>query len=160
MFTGQGPHAAFPEAGQRCDFLPEMNWARNISRVAALRLMLAVVLMLQVSLSATAMARMEAARFAPDGAFVETVICTADGMKTVQLPSGTPENDQHPGCECPCAALCAAFNATNLAPVCGDGRVDHALPARDLPAPLRASRLPGSDAEERPGSPRSPPFAA
>jgi hypothetical protein len=84
---------------------------------------MAVVLLVQASLSAAAMARMDAGRLAPDGGFVETVICTSDGVKTVQLSFGTPENDQHPACDCPCAGLCAAFSASNLAPAAADGQV-------------------------------------
>jgi hypothetical protein len=137
-----------------------MNWARDIARIPALRLVLAVVLLLQASLSAAAMARMDAGRLAPDGGFVETVICTSDGVKTVQLPSGTPENDQHPGCDCPCAALCAAFSASNLTPATADGQFGLAKHSGGTTAPLRTSRELRSSLKERPGSPRAPPFAA
>ena len=156
----QGPHAAFPAVWQRCNCLVEMSWARDITRIAALRLMLAAVLLLQASLSATAMARMDAAQLAPDGGFVETVICTADGIKTVQLPSGTPENNQHQGCDCPCAALCAAFSASSLAPAVAGGQVGLATHSGGPTPPLGTSRELRSSLKERPGSPRSPPFAA
>jgi hypothetical protein len=137
-----------------------MTRARDITRIAALRLMLAAVLLLQASLSATTMARMDAARLAPNGGFVETVICTADGIKTVQLPSGNPENDQHQGCDCPCAALCATFSVSNLAPAAAGGQVGRATQSGGPTSPLRTSRELRSSLKERPGSPRSPPFAA
>ena len=137
-----------------------MTWARDISRLAVLRLMLALVIVLQAGLSASAMARMDAGRLATDSQPVDLVICTPDGFKTVKLPFGNEQPHGHADCECPCATLCAAFSAANLGSgASNDGSRNAELTGRPLWVALEAM-LPDLRASARPGSPRAPPSLA
>ena len=138
----------------------QMTWARDISRLAVLRLMLALVMVLQAGLSASAMARMDASRLAPDSQQLELVICTPDGTKTVKLPSGSKQPHDHADCECPCATLCAAFSAASVASGArDDGSPGAGLTGQPLWVALEAM-LPDLRAGARPGSPRAPPLPA
>jgi hypothetical protein len=137
-----------------------MTWARDISRLAVLRLMLALVIVLQAGLSASAMARMDAGRLSADSQQFELVICTPDGIKTVKLPSGSEQPHGHADCECPCATLCAAFSAAGLASeVRNYGSPGADLAGQPLWVALEAM-LPDLRAGARPGSPRAPPLPA
>jgi hypothetical protein len=128
--------------------------------MAAFRLMLALVIVLQAGLSASAMARMDAGRLAPESPQFDLVICTPDGIKTVQLsPAGTGQPG-HVDCECPCATLCAAFaNASFATAAGGEGPKYISLSGHPLWPALDAG-VRGPRASALPGSPRAPPFQA
>lgn len=122
--------------------------------------MLALVIMLQAGLSASAMAGMDASRLAPDSGQPELVICTPDGIKTVQLSPASTEDRGHVDCECPCATLCAAFaNASLAIGASGEGPKNIALSGHPLWPALDAG-VRGPRATALPGNPRAPPFQA
>jgi hypothetical protein len=121
--------------------------------------MLALVIVLQAGLSASAMARMDASRLAPDSQQLDLVICTSDGIKTVTLPPANSGHGGHADCECPCATMCAAFASASLPTGANGGWPNNATRERPLWPELEA--VPGGPrASALPGKPRAPPFQA
>jgi hypothetical protein len=134
-----------------------MKALRHNRWLAAVRLVVASLLVLHGSLSAVAMAKMDAGRLAQP-APLELVICSPAGIKTVKLPANG-EAPIHENCECECGSLC-----TSKTPVASAGGLA-VLPASTSQAAIRlsgAQRTSFARADRRgdPCTPRAPPVSA
>jgi hypothetical protein len=134
-----------------------MTTLRHSRLLATLRLVVASLLVLHGSMSAVAMAKMDAGRLSQP-APLELVICTGDGLKTIKLPADG-HKPAHENCECECGSLC-----TSKTPAAGAADTT-ALPAPALPAAIGlagvvCNRFAGPDRRGDPCAPRAPPASA
>jgi hypothetical protein len=98
-----------------------MTTLRHSRWLATLRLVVASLLVLHGSMSAVAMAKMDAGRLSQP-APLELVICTGDGLKTIKLPANG-DKPAHENCECECGSLCTSKTpATSAKNHSGTGR--------------------------------------
>jgi hypothetical protein len=134
-----------------------MKTLRHNRWLATIRLLVASLLVLHGSLSAVAMAKMDAGRLSQP-APLELVICSPDGVKTIKLPSNG-DGPAHENCECECGSLCTSKTPATSA------RDITALPEATLPPEVRLAGVvrasfTGADRRGDPCAPRAPPASA
>jgi hypothetical protein len=134
-----------------------MKALRHNRWLAAIRLLVASLLVLHGSLSAVAMAKMDAGRLSQP-APLELVICSPDGIKTIKLPANG-DAPAHENCECECGSLCTSKTPAT-SPKATAALAEPILPpAVRLAGVVRAS-FTGADRRGDPCAPRAPPASA
>jgi hypothetical protein len=134
-----------------------MKALRHNRWLAAVRLVVASLLVLHGSLSAVAMAKMDAGRLSQP-APLELVICSPDGIKTIKLPANG-DAPAHENCECECGSLCTSKTPAT-SPKATAALAEPILPpAVRLAGVVRAS-FTGADRRGDPCAPRAPPASA
>jgi hypothetical protein len=134
-----------------------MTTFRHSRWLSTLRLVVASLLVLHGSMSAVAMAKMDAGRLSQP-APLELVICTGDGLKTIKLPAGG-DKPAHENCECDCGSLCTSKTPATSARTTAALAEPIQPPAVRLAGVVRAS-FTGADRRGDPCAPRAPPASA